>query len=488
MTSTREDLRSLLEILPEWRANFASLNHGGESAPVTTTVSGITLLRETLAILQRIGPSDMYSLLLKRKDKRLSLIFRNLYFIPLAEKMVLSSVNLRRFSQERRIDRESLQAQATSMAVEVAIKLESALQKHLDEGREDGFRVLLPAYAQSTVNNAVIDHIKNECQWERSLCDAPREEGEDDPIERTADESKPNPEQLALSREKVGHLNAFRKRLKSMLEGGEDQDGALTVIDCLFGLGLTPNSRAGEEMTMRECCDKLNVQGETQARKIARCQVLLDKGLERIRSTIRENLPGITECFQTEININVASRRELNHQLGLTEGEIERLILNRQFQAIEELAQRAGLKQERMNTIITSGAVAAFVPVDINSAPSRDLMDILGMDKTSAKTVVDKRPFAELVEISRLLSLSEQDSLKLVRRGAVLKKPSQRGKSFNSASEAELLAVGLPQEKVAALLRARPFSKWADIEDFLLGDQAIFGPLKENFYLLANSS
>jgi hypothetical protein len=241
-------------------------------------------------------------------------------------------------------------------------------------------------------------------------------------------------------------------------------------------------------MTMRECCDKLNVQGETQARKIARCQVLLDKGLERIRSTIRENLPGITECFQTEININVASRRELNHQLGLTEGEIERLILNRQFQAIEELAQRAGLKQERVNTIITSGAVAAFVPIDINSAPSRDLMDILGMDKASAKTVVDKRPFAELVEISKLLSLSEQDSLKLVRRGAVLKKPSQRGKSLNSASEAEFLAVGLPQEKVAALLRARPFSKWADIEDFLLGDQAIFGPLKENFYLLANSS
>src|SRR5277367_1158332 len=227
MTSTREDLRSLLEILPEWRAHFVDLNHGSESAPVTTTVSGITLLRETLAVLQRIGPKDMYALLLKRKDKRLSLIFRNLYFIPLAEKIVLSSVNLRRFSQERRIDKESLEAQATSMAVEVAIKLEAALQKHLDEEREDGFRVLLPAYAQSSVNNAVIDHIKNECQWERSLCDAPREEGEDDPIERASDDNKPNPEQLALSREKVGHLNAFRKRLAAMIQGGEDDDGAL---------------------------------------------------------------------------------------------------------------------------------------------------------------------------------------------------------------------------------------------------------------------
>jgi hypothetical protein len=370
MTSTREDLRSLLDILPEWRSHFAELNNGSESAPVATTVSGITQLRDILAVLQKIGPKDIYALLLKRNDKRLSLILRNLYFIPLAEKMVLSSVNLRRFSQERRIDQETLRSQATSMAVEVAIKLEAALQKHLTEEKEDGFRILLPAYAQSTVNNAVIDYIKNECQWERSLCDAPREEGEDDPIERASDDNKPNPEQLALSREKVGHLNAFRKRLAAMIQGGEDDDGALTVIDCLFGLGLTPHSKAGEEMTMRECCEKLNVPGETQARKIARCQVLLDKGLERIRSTIRENLPGVTECFQTEININVASRRELNHQLGMTEGEIERLIQNRQFQAIEEVAQRAGLKGERLNSMITSGAVAAFVPIDINNGCS----------------------------------------------------------------------------------------------------------------------
>jgi hypothetical protein len=406
--------------------------------------------------------------LLRKNDKRLASIFRNLYFIPLAEKMVLSSVNLKRFSQERKFDRETLHAQATSMAVEIAVKLESALQKHLNEGKEDGFRILLPAYAQSSVNNAVIDYIKGECQWERSLYDAPQEEGEENPIERAADESKPNPEQLALSREKVGHLNAFRKRLSVMIKDG-DEDGSLTVIDCLFGLGLTPHSKSGEEMTMRECCEKLDIQGETQARKIARCQVLLDKGLDKIRGAIRENLPGLTECFQSEININVASRRELNHQLGMTEGEIERLILNRQLLAIEELLSKGVLKQERLNTIITNGAVAAFVPVDINSAPSRDLMDILG-------------------DVYRLLSLSEQDALSLTRRGAVLKKPSLTGKSLNSASEAELLAAGLPNDRVAAIMRARPFSKWTDIEDFLLGDKTIFGILKTNFYLLGNSS
>jgi hypothetical protein len=487
MTSIREDLHSLLEILPEWRTEFASLQHGGEGVAVATTVSGTTILRDTLAILQRIGPKDIYSLLLKKNDKRLASIIRNLYFIPLAEKMVISSVNLKRFSQERKFDQETLHAQATSIAVEIAVRLESALQKNLSEGKEDGFRILLPAYAQSSVNNAVIDYIKGECQWERSLYDAPQEEGEENPIERAADESKPNPEQLALSREKVGHLNAFRKRLSVMIKDG-DEDGSLSVIDCLFGLGLTQHSKSGEEMTMRECCEKLDIQGETQARKIARCQVLLDKGLDKIRGAIRENLPGLTECFQSEININVASRRELNHQLGMTEGEIERLIQNRQLLAIEELPAKGVLKQERLNTIISNGAVAAFVPVDMNSAPSRDLMDILGMDKASAKTIVDKRPFSELGDVYRLLSLSEQDALNLTRRGAVLKKPSLTGKSLNSASEAELLAAGLPDDRVAAILRARPFSKWTDIEDFLLGDKKIFGILKANFYLLGNSS
>jgi len=182
-------------------------------------------------------------------------------------------------------------------------------------------------------------------------------------------------------------------------------------------------------MTMRECAEKLALPGETQARKIARCQVLLDKGLERIRNAIRENLPGLTECFQTEINVNVASRRDLNHQLGLTEGETERLIQNRQFMAIEELVKRAVVKSDKLQTLIGNGAVAAFVPIDVNSAPSRDLMDILGLDKILAKQVVEKRPFFEITEVSRTLGLHGDGLQVLIRRGAVLRKPKQNTKN-----------------------------------------------------------
>jgi len=429
MTSTREDLRSLFQIVPEWQVHFNRLEEVRQSAPVATAVSG-TLLRDVLQVLQQIGPKDMYACLLKNQDQRLSLIVRNLYFIPLLEKMFVSNVNLKRFAQDRRLDQESQRSQATSMAVEVAIKLQDALQKNVREKREDGFRVLLPAYAQSTVSNAVIDYIKDECHWERSLLhDSPEEEGDDSPIERLPDESLPGPEQMALSREKVQHLNAFRNRLMTLIEAGGDSDGALTIIDCIFGLGLTPHSKAGVEMTMRECAEKLALPGETQARKIARCQVLLDKGLERIRNAIRENLPGLTECFQTEINVNVASRRDLNHQLGLTEGETERLIQNRQFMAIEELVKRAVVKSDKLQTLIGNGAVAAFVPIDVNSAPSRDLMDILGLDKILAKQVVEKRPFFEITEVSRTLGLHGDGLQVLIRRGAVLRKPKQNTKN-----------------------------------------------------------
>src|SRR5271163_3126273 len=129
MTSTREDLRSLFQIVPEWQVHFNRLEEVRQSAPVATAVSG-TLLRDVLQVLQQIGPKDMYACLLKNQDQRLSLIVRNLYFIPLLEKMFVSNVNLKRFAQDRRLDQESQRSQATSMAVEVAIKLQDALQKN----------------------------------------------------------------------------------------------------------------------------------------------------------------------------------------------------------------------------------------------------------------------------------------------------------------------------------------------------------------------
>ena len=107
-----------------------------------------------------------------------------------------------------------------------------------------------------------------------------------------------------------------------MLDAGttEAQREPLVVVDLIFGLALTEKSKSGQELTMREVCEVLSIAGETQARKIARCQVLLDKGLDMIRNRVRSKLPGVAQCWQSDININTASRRELSHQLGLTEG------------------------------------------------------------------------------------------------------------------------------------------------------------------------
>ncbi len=96
------------------------------------------------------------------------------------------------------------------------------------------------------------------------------------------------PDQVILSREKVTYLNQLRTHLKHLFDSGQQDDMALVVVDCMFGLGLTKQSKLGQELTMRECCDVLKIEGETQARKIARCQVLMDKGLDKVRQILRK--------------------------------------------------------------------------------------------------------------------------------------------------------------------------------------------------------
>ena len=231
-----------------------------------------------------------------------------------------------------------------------------------------------------------------ESQWERLAAPETHEDGEEDAIARTADDLDQIPEHIALSGEKVGYLNDLRAKLKRWSEGCESSEPSFAVIDCMFGLGLTSFSTLGKELTMRECCEVLKLEGETQARKIARCQVLLDKGMDRIRQMLRDELPGVVDCWQKEININVASKRDLNHQLDLTEGEVERLVTNRQYMALDQLVERSIVKSEKIALLKNKGAVAAFVPVDLNSATARELSDILGMPKDIAQKVVAARP------------------------------------------------------------------------------------------------
>jgi DNA uptake protein ComE-like DNA-binding protein/Mn-dependent DtxR family transcriptional regulator len=411
---------------------------------------------------------------------------RDLYFLPLSNKMFRSNVSLRRFFGEKRMPPDECKSQQMSMAVELSLKLETALRKHLGEKSQDGFKVMLPAYIQSSVNNAVIDYIKNESHWERqTLPDSYGDGEEESPIEKTADDLSRAPEQVVLSKEKVLHLNGLRAKLGSLLKSAPAADLSLTVVDCLFGLGLTEYSTAGEEMTMRECCDKLKIEGETQARKIARCQVLLDKGLDNIRQVLRAEMPAIAQCWQMEINVNVASRRDLNHQLDLTEGEIQRLVMSRQYIQLSELVERLVVKPPRLPELIEKGAVAAFVPVDVNSATVRDLIDVLGLSKEIAQKLVSLRPFERLQQLGQRNLISDHEIGRLVERGAVLKMPTgaDARSDLNQADQAALTSLGMESDKAARILRACPFGSWAEVEEFIGADESSWRIIRNNFRL-----
>lgn len=291
----------------------------------------------------------------------------------------------------------------------------------------------------------------------------------EDPRQAAPDDIKYAPEHQAISGEQVAQLNQLREELSLMLADKNQPKDALTVVDCMFGLGLTEKSKLGVELTMREVCDVLALAGETQARKIARCQVLLDKGLDLIRNQIRNRLPGVAQCWQTDINVNTASRRELSHLLGLTEGEVDRLIAGRQYYSLDELVDNGVIKQARLSEIAAHGAVAAFVPLEVNTSTNRDLVDILGFSKEAAQKFIAKRPYASFEEALKSGYLDKATYESALKRGAVIKAPSsgERRLDINSAKKEELLALGLSSALCDRLHRGRPFTTWAELDEYL---------------------
>lgn len=476
MLSSKTKLEEILSLVPEWQPFLDRLIAEGDAGKSKNV--------QPVELFQQVGAKAMYAkaLTLGSDANRFVGIIRDSYYQPLFAKMLETNHNLRRFYSQRRVHPEDQKHYALSMSVELAHKLEQALVKQLAQGGEDGFKVLLPAYAQRSVHNAVVDHVRNEWQWEKdTLQDLNLDPDQVDPRANVADDPKYSPESQALSGEQVGQLNQLRERLATMLGDKNFVQEPLVVVDCMFGLGLTPQSKMGVEMTMRECCDVLDIKGETQARKIARCQVLLDKGLDMIRDMIRLNMPGVAQSWQADVNVNTASRRELNHQLGLTEGEVDRLIDGRQYYSLEELADRRVVPANKLPEIRERGAVAAFVPVDLNSATKRDLVDVLGADKEVARRLAEQRPFASLNEIVERAIVSKKDLEKLVNNGAVLKVvgPGSERLSLNTASKEELIALGMSEDHTARLMRARPFATWNELEDFLCPDAETWRNIRE---------
>jgi DNA uptake protein ComE-like DNA-binding protein len=484
--TSQGQIDELLDMAPDWRQIYESLSrdvismHDKDSAGKGKSVGLFDLF-------EKLGAKALYkkAQLLKDERERFLSLVRNYYLQPLAAKMVGNNQNLKRFFAQRRIAQDEQKRHALSIATELAEKLDGAVRKHLNQSAEDGFKVLLPAYVQRSVHNQAIDYIREEWDWEKTtLQDLNLDPEQEDPRQNTADDSAYMPENQAISSEQVGQLNQLRTMLQKMLADKSTQKEPLEVVDCMFGLGLTKHSSAGKELTMRECCDVLQLSGDTQARKIARCQVLLDKGLAMVREGIRQNLPGIADCWQKETNVNRASRRELNQQLGMTESEVERLIVSRQYKKLLELVQKTVLKEARLKELEEKGAVAAFVPVDINSATNRDLMDILGMNKEVAQKVCQMRPFPHLSHLVELKLVNEPGLKALLERGAVLKLvESGKRKDINAVALEELIKSGLEPGLAKRIERARPFGTWAELEDYLQIDLNKEPVLRQNFCL-----
>jgi hypothetical protein len=481
-------LQEILDLAPEWKALGAMVLERGIAPGATGAEFGKNAACN-FALLCEVGPAGIYQRLRgeEKRDALLRLV-RDSYLLVLTHKIFRVNGTIRRFFAERSLPADEQKSQVMSMSVDVAWKLEASLKRNLEAGEAKGFKVLLPAYVQTSVNNAVLDYIKNESHWERQTAASGNDEDgfDEDAITRTADDLALMPEQLALSAEKVRYLNELRSYLRQLFAQGKPGPNleALTVIDCMFGLGLTAHSRLGQERTMRECCELLSIEGETQARKIARCQVLADRGLDCVRQLLRQEMPGVVQCWQAEINVNLASKRDLNHRLDLTEGEVDRLIVSRQYQVLEQLVERSVIKADKLPFIKSKGAVAAFIPIDLNSCTPREMTDILGLSKELAKKVVESRPLIGLESLVELRLYDNKGLAGLKQRGAVVKSSGRL--NLNTARLVDLIGAGLTERKAESVFRGRPYASWNEVEDLLGYDEGSWQNLRKNFCLGEN--
>ena len=475
MITGSAELDSVLQLAPEWEQLLRNFSPTNGNATVCE-------------FLAKVGAKAIYCKALALSDKQATFVqlLQSNYYQPLLAKMLTSNQNLRRFLAQRRVSSEEMRGQVLSLSMDIAQKLTGNLLKQLGTGEDDGFKALLPAYIQRSVHNAVIDYIRQESTWERqTLQDMYLDPQQDDPRSSVADDVAFTPEHTALSREQVTQLNELRRHLETMLKDGKTPKEPLVVVDCMFGLGLTEHSKSGEESTMRECCDKLNIQAETLARRIARCQVLLDKGLDMVRQKIYNDMPGIAEAWQRGLNINMASRRELAQQLGMTEGEIERCIKCRQYNCVDDVVERKVIKPERLPELIKKGLVAAFIPVDLNSATNRDIIDVVGVSKETAARIVNERPFKDIQELVSKKIATRDELNSYVIRGAVVRSRFTDSKrlDLNKVTPEELAQAGVDDATANLLVKMRPFMTWAEAEEYLGADIPCWAVLRQKFFL-----
>ena len=242
MLSSKTALEEIFVIAPEWQPVLESVRDSFTSGakPQQREVNLTDLL-------ERLGAKALYLKLTalaaqgqtaaekNQKMESFLRLLRDYYYQPMLSRMLTSNQHLRRFLAQRKQPLDFQKSQAISMAVELAQKLEGVLQRHVANGSEDGFKVLLPAYAQRSVHNCVVDYIKEEWQWEKeTLQDLNLDPEQEDPRQNTAADTRYAPETHILSHEQVGQLNQLRSELSAMLKDKSIQPDPLIVVDCMF--------------------------------------------------------------------------------------------------------------------------------------------------------------------------------------------------------------------------------------------------------------
>jgi DNA uptake protein ComE-like DNA-binding protein len=140
------------------------------------------------------------------------------------------------------------------------------------------------------------------------------------------------------------------------------------------------------------------------------------------------------------------------------------------------------------------GAVAAFVPVDLNTATAREMTDIIGVPKDTAQKIVNARPLNGFQDLVKRKLITDSALVSLKERGAVLKSiastsvdgnnAERKGSlDLNKADEAQLVKRGLSRERAALIVRVRPFSSWEELDQFLACDDVSWSHIRSNFAL-----
>ena len=114
MPSTQNELKELLQVVPEWARFLDEI----KSSLTTGSAAAGTISSPLFSLLEKVGPKAIYNALCasEKNRKTLSKLVRNHYLLLVATQILPRNATLRRFFQERRVDKDSQQGQITSIA------------------------------------------------------------------------------------------------------------------------------------------------------------------------------------------------------------------------------------------------------------------------------------------------------------------------------------------------------------------------------------